>query len=82
MRLLTGTVHITLIIWLLHPAFLLFTCSCTLIFASCTIEVVPYSQDEFSGIKLILLVNLINIADHTHNIAATFEQINALEFDT
>ena len=46
----------------LHPAFLLFTCSCTLVFASCTIEVVPYSQDEFSGIKLILLVNLINIA--------------------
>ena len=54
--------HITLIIWLLHPAFLLFTCSGTLIFASCAIEVVPYSQDEFSGIKLILLVNLINIA--------------------
>lgn len=36
--------HITLIIWLLHPAFLLFTCSCTLIFASCTIRKISVSS--------------------------------------
>ena len=27
----------------LHPAFLLFTCSCTLVFAFCAVELVPDS---------------------------------------